>query len=1200
MKLFGVKLPKAKGNPWISIPLTILGLAGLCAAIWFGLPMTGREDLSTVTFRAALIGGVLGLVVLIWLIRFILRRRAARRLEAAVVPSGPVGDGEVLSERMAEALETLKKSGGRNYLYDLPWYVIIGPPGAGKTTALMNSGIEFPLAGQEGGAVAGFGGTRYCDWWFAEDAILIDTAGRYTTQDSDASADSASWNAFLELLKKTRPEQPINGVLLAFSVEDMLNADEEARARHAEIVRARLAEIHEALKVDFPVYVLFTKCDLIAGFREFFSSFSLARRNSVWGCTFQSRERKALTHEAVPEEYDRLVARLSDEVIDRLTEEGDATARIAIFGLPGQMAMLREPVADFLRRVFEPTRYATNAILRGFYFTSGTQEGTPIDQVLGAVARAEGAVGGIAPGFMSGKGKSFFLHDLLTRVIFEERDWVSHDRGAVRRDRILRASAITAILLATVGLIAGFGISYWRNAALIAVAQAETDAYRRGAGDELRRDLIEDPALDGIVPILDDIRSMPTGYGVESKGGLLDGLGLGQLGRLSVAADSAYSDALERMLRPRLLLSVEQQLHELTDNADATGVYRALKVYLLLGGQGERNDDATIESWFAQEWTQAYPGPSQTDLRDRLRGHLAAMLKLDSGRNLLVDLDSELVSKARQAIVQLPVADQAYAVIMDGAAASGLRDWSLADRTGPAAKTVFTTRDGADLDSMTVPAAFTYEGFWGWFYPQLAEVADSLRKDQWVLGAEGQRPDFEAQLGRLDRTLMDRYRSDFKAAWDKVLGNLALNSLVADEPAYRTLGAAASASASPLLLLVREVDAETRLTREFEGLDGLTPAMMAPGAVVDSVQADMIERMRARSSGVQRILFDAVMGKGKGQARLTGGGGEDPIRAPIERIEEDFSMWHELLLGESGQRPIDAILGNLGAIWNNLRLAQADPQQTAAVQAELLNALTQNNSQLPTPMADLVNEAESDFRKGASDANLEAMNRALADRITYFCRDTIKASFPFSNSNRFLSIENFSKFFGPGGDMDKYFTEYLAPHVERTSDGLRWREDSPLADRLSLATLRQFERAERIRQAYFSGGGTAPSVEIAVTHVSSHATVKSAILMINDTRIETIPHEVPKTAVWPGNGKVTAVQLSPKIDGQNSLGFTGSSWTIIQFMNAAVAREKRGDTTRATFVVGGRDITYDFTINALTNPFTMPELKQFECPASLD
>ncbi|BAN96200.1 type VI secretion protein IcmF [Plautia stali symbiont] len=51
-----------------------------------------------------------------------------------------------------------------HYLYQLPWYVMIGAPGAGKTTALLNAGLEFPLTDSLGKeAVRGVGGTRNCD-----------------------------------------------------------------------------------------------------------------------------------------------------------------------------------------------------------------------------------------------------------------------------------------------------------------------------------------------------------------------------------------------------------------------------------------------------------------------------------------------------------------------------------------------------------------------------------------------------------------------------------------------------------------------------------------------------------------------------------------------------------------------------------------------------------------------------------------------------------------------------------------------------------------------------------------------------------------------------------------------------------------------------------------------------------------------------
>ena len=363
-----------------------IGLLALAAVIWFGFPMTGWALISSVLVRAVTIGAIFGAIGLFYALRWRKRRKSAQALEDSLTKEA-VGDGTALASRMQEALAKLKKSGGRNYLYDLPWYIIIGPPGVGKTTALDNAGIEFPERDKLRDESAGFGGTRNCDWWFGEDAVLIDTAGRYTTQDSDIEADKASWTSFLSLLKKGRPDQPINGVMLAFSVEDIMNKDPETIKWHAQIVRDRLEELHDTLKIDFPVYVLFTKADLISGFREYFSSFSQSRRKHVWGVTFQTRDRKAPTFQDVPQEFDTLVSRLSDEVIDRMSEEPDGVSRIAIFGLPGQMAMLRDNVSSFLRLVFEPRRHQGNAILRGFYFTSGTQEGTPIDQVLGAMSR---------------------------------------------------------------------------------------------------------------------------------------------------------------------------------------------------------------------------------------------------------------------------------------------------------------------------------------------------------------------------------------------------------------------------------------------------------------------------------------------------------------------------------------------------------------------------------------------------------------------------------------------------------------------------------------------------------------------------------------------------------------------------------------------------------------------------------------------
>lgn len=191
--------------------------------------------------------------------------------------------------------------------------------------------------------------------------MLIDTAGRYTTQDTDTRAERASWLSFLDLLKANRPRQPINGVMVAISVEDLLTSSQEEIAAHAEAIRARLLELHEHLKIDFPVYAVFTKADLIAGFNEFFAALSEPQRRMVWGHTFQTVDKTRNMIGDVPPEFDALIERLNERLSDRLQDEHNPTARARLFGLPSQMAALKPTIVDFLGRVFEPTRYQSSA-----------------------------------------------------------------------------------------------------------------------------------------------------------------------------------------------------------------------------------------------------------------------------------------------------------------------------------------------------------------------------------------------------------------------------------------------------------------------------------------------------------------------------------------------------------------------------------------------------------------------------------------------------------------------------------------------------------------------------------------------------------------------------------------------------------------------------------------------------------------------
>ena len=129
------------------------------------------------------------------------------------------------------------------------------------------------------------------------------------------------------------------------------------------------------------------------GFIQYFATADEDIRRRVWGATFQVASRGDNLIGDAPAEFDGLANRLTEEMPDRLQGETDPVARINIFGFPSQFDALKPVVLDFLGRVFEPGRKQSPASLRGYYFSSGTQEGTAIDQVLGAMGRSFGGEG---------------------------------------------------------------------------------------------------------------------------------------------------------------------------------------------------------------------------------------------------------------------------------------------------------------------------------------------------------------------------------------------------------------------------------------------------------------------------------------------------------------------------------------------------------------------------------------------------------------------------------------------------------------------------------------------------------------------------------------------------------------------------------------------------------------------------------------
>ena len=551
----------------------LLGALLLAVAIWFVAPALAGIDAIWLLCLLAALPVLFWLALMVFVVRRGLRRDAALvagataldpalEKEKAVNAAAEAEEREV-SQRLEQALSKLQAAGASKWgsLYERPWYVIIGPPGAGKTTAIRNSGLDFLI---EGGKVSGVGGTRNCDWWISEQAVLIDTAGRYTTQDSDKDADRTSWERFLDLLRRERPRQPLNGIIVAFAADMLSTLDADGCLEHARKVRSRIREMEDKLEQRLPVYFLICKADTVLGFTEFFDGISREARGQVWGVTFSPETKTEERTGELKAGYVKLIERLQSQLVDRLQSEPGASKRALLAGFPVQFATLEEPLLNFAKAAFGGSSVDPAPYLRGLYFASGTQEGSPIDRLTGVLAREFGLQPD-QPEAFKGQGRSYFLSRLLREVVFNEARLASRQPKAEQRKRL----AVACTWAASAALLVGGLWLGWRTldaeAARMQQATAASQALETAAsGLPLARSTAIDD-LARFLPYLNKAAAV-----AEVGKGSSWSLGLSQEEKLHEAGQLAYQRALERVMLPRLIARLESQLQAGMNDPDYT------------------------------------------------------------------------------------------------------------------------------------------------------------------------------------------------------------------------------------------------------------------------------------------------------------------------------------------------------------------------------------------------------------------------------------------------------------------------------------------------------------------------------------------------------------------------------------------------------------------------------------------------------
>ena len=1184
------------------IVISIIGLIVLSLVIWFVGPAIkfGENNYAPLGGEITRLVVIMVIVVLWGLNNLRVQMKDKKNNDELVrdlevnqsTPTGGVLSDQTaeevhqIGERFSQAMGLLKKHkfkgfGMRRGLYELPWYIIIGPPGSGKTTALVNSSLDFPLAEQFGkGALRGVGGTRNCDWWFTNEAVLIDTAGRYTTQDSHKVVDSAAWEGFLSLLKKHRRRRPINGAIIAISLQDLLTQSEEERLAHARTIRTRIDELMEKLEIRFPIYMMFTKSDLVSGFSEFFEDMGKEEREQVWGVSLPNAP-KALQSpdfEFLETEYRKLMKRLYERVVWRVHDERDIKRRSNIQGFPQQMDNLGKVISHFVQQTFIKNRYRYQPYLRGVYFTSGVQDGTPIDRLMSAVSANFGFDRQLVQtGFQ--QGKSFFLGQLFKSIIFPESELVGSNRRYEMFIKWTQRAAYVSLAGVTITMFLVWAGSFTRNE----MYMREVGKYIAEFNAESKRLSQWSDDMRTVLPALNALAKASVVYDQEAHP-WLSTLGMYD-GNVDTAADKAYMAQLHKLLLPRLLKYLEADLRQ---GDQGTDVYNTFRVYLMFNKIKHFNKD-TIANWFISSWEKKLQG--QADLRNELKIHTQILL---SQTPEAVPLSQELIRQVRADLIRIPAPQRIYSSIKSDSRFA--QKINLMEELGEPIKNAFVVNDNV-VQKMIFPILFTKTGYDSADFSPESDTIAGIAKEKWVLSDDEGAGAID--FGRWDPKDMsgrvkEYYYADYRTQWQSVYDSLEIRSFQNIQQANEVLNVLTDSVRSPIISVLQLGSKNTQLS----------PQMLA------SLSDDGKDKKDPKEVSVK----DRLLTLAKSQIELT----------PVDNQFKDVNR----LMRESKDKPaaIGDIIQKLKTVQQfvseialspdpgkkSLEIVKARYQGGGNVVISLAN----DAQNLPQPLKRwLTTISNETWRVMLQSAHGAVGNEWRAQVYEPYTR-MLAGRYPLNpSSQNEVAINDFTEFFKPGGIIDKFSAEYVKPFVDARTWGNRGVDNHSIG--LSAAAISQLKRANEIKTVFFGENPSMPSVTFQLKPYDMKKSDSRFMLELGDKRLS-YSHG-PKfweTVTWSGSDQFSRVRLvfEDLNERQHSTTFEGPwAWFHLQ-ETSQLSSTGSSNVYRVTYsvtegsridkdkpAVGGtvHSIQYEIKAKSVVNPFNHDLLRSFKLPEGI-
>lgn len=1041
----------------------------------------------------------------------------------------------------------LKKLGQQSSVYQLPWYLLVGAPKSGKTSLVANS--EFTFANVEQfvfEAPDDKADNKYCNWWFADDAVIIDVPGQYFHPKDETMVWSTLWQLLIKLLKKYRPRRPINGIILTCSLHEFISQNSDDQTQLLQTIKQRLHELARCISSSVPIYLLFTKTDVLAGFKEFFSDLTGNNRRQAWGMTFEHSKTISLANinQNFDQEFSALLSHLNNRLLLRMQHERNITKRSLIKDFPLQIESLKSPLRTLLYHLVEVLDCCGQLRIGGIYFCSSLQSGVTIDRLWHSLNTSFQ----LQPYLNTNthlNNKAFFVKQFFKEIILRE------SISPPKLQRKLSFSTTKHSLL-TLGSIAGFSsmtvlflaLSFKQKLNLIHATENALLGYKT-LSPQL---VVQAPTKEYMVQVLQSLTALNNAASLfeQANSSWLITFNLPKEKYLKAQISQSYNQILQTILLPQLRKLFEQQL---LDNStfEPNVLYATLMAYLML------DDPIHFDPNFINTWLKTFAQQtffSDPFIQQQIQKHLRHALTLSSQNNL----NQQAIIRARSNLNRMPPALLAYALINNSNVHGSSEVIYLVDQNNTTAIT-----QGKDS---AIPSLYTAAQFQQIYFKESINASRAAIQGNWVLGEKS----IDAMIAHNERDQLitevrNRYLRDYANYWQSALKNLRLKPLDTLDHAIELLESLTQTH-SPLTIMVDRITTNTDVRH----------------LTANSTSGD-IEPVKTVLGDSFRNFTDLLNDVNENQTSL------------LKQMLIELNSLKQLLLTIKNAND-----GGKSAFY----LAKSRAQGIADDPFVKLQTLAE---QSPEPFRQWLTQISAESWKLVLADTQDYINTLWQTLVLPEYKKNFDNRYPlFKNATQDIALDAFTNFFAPVGTLGKFFNAYLKPFVDTNHPRWQWRRIDNQTLGISSNVLDQFERAAIIQRIYYAANKKQLTIPFAMQALKLPPQITLATVELNGQHFtDQQGTSSPNYFIWPGDQQNETMRLTFKDARGDTIEIRESGpWALFKLLTRGNI-QPMPNLTRfiLSFDVSGETAKYQLLTSQVMNPFLPGIVDQFRCPEQL-